>query len=37
MTRYSHEENTTTVAVTFKMKMKQITEKNCRRVVPRHL
>ena len=27
MTRYSHEENTTTVAVTFKMKMKQITEK----------
>ena len=27
MTKYSHEENATAIAMTFKMKMQQITEK----------
>ena len=37
MTNYCPEENTVTIVATFKMKMQQITEKNCRRVVLRHL
>ena len=37
MTNYAYEENAAAVATKFKMKLQQITEKNCRRMVLRNL